>query len=275
SLRLPAYVRESQKVERLRFPFSALPPPFRCISPKLDHPSLLLMQLQSELSHPFAQFYLEPFGIFSMLEADHDVVCISHHYHCSLCFLLPPSLRPLVEYVVKIDVRKYRAHKPSLRRPFFSTLQLPIFHHSRSEPLLHQSGDPAVPYPVLDHLLQPFVGDGVEKPSNVCIEHPVDWSLLDSYCQCVQRVVRRPPSSESIRVALELRLPDGTKDLRYHTLDDLILHRWYPQSSLSPICFRDIYPFHRRRSIRSSSQPPGQILEVCLKLLSVVLPRLP
>src|SRR6185503_12584470 len=184
-----------------------------------------------------------------MLEAHNKVVRVSHDDHRSSRFPLPPLLRPLVECVVKIHVRKYWAHHSSLRRPLFTPLQLPLFHHSRSEPFPDQSCDSSVSYPVLDPLLQPFVGDAVKEPSNVCIKHPVDRSLLDSYPQRVQRVVRRPPSPESIREPFELRLPDGAQYLGHHTLDDFVFQRWHPQSSLPSVCFRDVHPSHCRCSI--------------------------
>src|SRR6185503_7771925 len=90
----------------------------------------------------------------------------------------------------------------------------------------------------------------------------------------VQRVVRRPPSPESIQEPFELRLPDGAQYLGHHTLDDFVFQRWHPQSSLPSVCFRDVHPSHCRCSIASSSQPSGEPLKVSLEFFSIVLPRL-
>src|SRR5262245_6368080 len=169
---LTADVREAKKVEGLRFALAPLPPVARCVPSKLDQSSLSFMQLQVEFAHPLAQFPLEPFSVLLMLEADNEVVRVSHDDHRSPCLLLTPSLHPLVEDVVKIDIRKYLANHSSFRSPLFAPFQPLFFHHSSSEPFLDQSRDSSVTYPVLDHLSQPFVGDAVKEPSNVCIKHP-------------------------------------------------------------------------------------------------------
>ena len=152
SSRLPADVRESEKVECLRLSFSALPPFLRCMSPKLDQSSLFPMQFQFELAQSRAQFALKSLGVCSMLKAHNKVVGVSHDDHCSSRFSLPPLLRPQVEYVVKIDVCKYGTNQSALRRPIFIPLPLALFHDSRSEPFLDQSRHSFVPYPMLDHL---------------------------------------------------------------------------------------------------------------------------
>ena len=69
SSRLPADVRESEKVECLRLSFSPLPPFLRCMSPKLDQSSLFPMQFQFELAQSRAQFTLKSLGVCSMLKA--------------------------------------------------------------------------------------------------------------------------------------------------------------------------------------------------------------
>src|SRR4029077_3109921 len=137
--RLPADMREPKKVEGLRFALASLLAVARRMPSKLDQASLSFMQLQLEFAQPFTQLSLEPVSVLPMLEADNEVVRISHNDHCSSCFLLPPSLHPLVEYVVKIDVRKYWTDQPSLRRPLFATSPFPSFHDSCSEPFLDQS----------------------------------------------------------------------------------------------------------------------------------------
>src|SRR5438552_7762429 len=187
---LSAYMRESKKVERLRFAFSALLSVLRCLPSELDQSSLFFIQRQVEPAQSFAQFYLKQFCLAPMLKPHNKVVCVAHYNYFSSCSSLPPLLHPLIEPVVKIDVRKHRAYQPSLRRPFFTCFPFPCFQHSCSQPLLYEHCQPSVSYSVLDELHQPFVGDGVEEPSYVCIQHPVDLSLPDSYRQRVQRFVR-------------------------------------------------------------------------------------
>jgi len=57
---LPAHVRKSQKVERLRFSFAATFSILCCVPPKLDQPRLLRVQFQAKLSQPFPQFSQKP-----------------------------------------------------------------------------------------------------------------------------------------------------------------------------------------------------------------------
>ena len=60
---LPANVREAEKVERLRFPVSALLPVFGRERSELQQSRFLGMQFQDELSHSLDQFRPEPYGI--------------------------------------------------------------------------------------------------------------------------------------------------------------------------------------------------------------------
>src|SRR4029453_9330271 len=94
----PANMREPKKVEGLRFALASLLPVARRMPSKLDQSSLSLMQLQLVFAHPFAQLSREPVSALPMLEADNEIVRISHDDHCSSRFLLTPSLHPLVEY---------------------------------------------------------------------------------------------------------------------------------------------------------------------------------
>src|SRR5438128_4830322 len=112
--RLPADVREAQKVERLRFPLASTLPIPHCMPAELDQPSLFFMQRQLELSQSLTQFLLKPLGIIPVLKANNKVVCVPHDYYRSWCRSLPPLLCPLIENVVKIDVRQHRTNQSSL-----------------------------------------------------------------------------------------------------------------------------------------------------------------
>src|SRR4029077_14731878 len=57
-------------------------------------------------------------------------------------------------------------------------------------------------------------------------------------------------------------------------LDDLVFQSRYSERPLPPIGLGDVHPTHRFRSVRSSLQSMGEILEVVLEGLAVVPPRL-
>src|SRR5213075_2331528 len=95
---------ESEERERLRFPFAAPLPPFRCISAELDDPRLFRMQFQRKLAQSLPQLLMEAFGILSMLEPHHEVICVAHDDDLSSGLPSAPRMRPLVERVVQIDV---------------------------------------------------------------------------------------------------------------------------------------------------------------------------
>jgi hypothetical protein len=58
-------------------------------------------------------------------------------------------------------------------------------------------------------------------------------------------------------------------------LDKLVLQRRDSERSLPPIRLREVHPTHRLRPVRSALQSMGEVLEILLKSLAVVPPRLP
>ena len=81
----------------------------------------------------------------------------------------------------------------------------------------------------------------------------------------VQRVVLAAPRSEPVREAEEVRLVDGVQHLDRGPLDDLVFQRGHAERSLPPVGLRDVHPTNRLRSVRSSLQPFGEVLEVVLQ----------
>src|SRR5580700_5884712 len=105
---LYADMRKSEKVERLRFPFSAPFPVVDRKRTKFQQPRFLGMQFQVELPHSLSEFRPELFGIRFALESNHDIVCKSHGDDITVRPLSTPRLDPQVEHVMKIDVRQKR-----------------------------------------------------------------------------------------------------------------------------------------------------------------------
>src|SRR4029077_9149722 len=106
------------------------------------------------------------------------------------------------------------------------------------------------------------------------IEHPVHFSRQQSRVERIQRLMLASPGPEPIRKAQEVGLVDSVQHFDRRTLDDFVFQRRYSERPLPPVGLRYIHPTHRLRSVRSSLQPMGEILEVVLEGLAVVPPRL-
>src|SRR2546425_1746470 len=73
----PAVMRETQKVERLRFALPTLPSVFVRKASEFDQPRFLGMQLQAELRETTPQVAEESLGLVAMLESQDEVVGIA------------------------------------------------------------------------------------------------------------------------------------------------------------------------------------------------------
>src|SRR6202795_449529 len=269
-----ADVRKSEKVERLRLPFSTPLPLVDRIRTELEKSRFLRVQFQMELLHSLREFRSELIGIRLAVKSNHDVVCITHHDNVAVRPLLTPRLDPQVEHVMKIYVGQQRRSTAALGRPFFRACSSPILQHARVEPFLDQPHDAPVRNPVLDELHQPFVRKRIEKAANVQIQHPVHLLRQQSGVERIQRVMLASPRSESIRKVEEIRFVDGVQHFDGRALDDFVFQHRNSERSFPPVVLVDIHPTHRLGSVRSSLQPMGEILEVILEGLAVVPPRL-
>src|SRR6267154_626644 len=272
---LHADMRKAKKVERLRFPFSTPLSLVDCIRSELQKARLLGMQFQVELPHSFRKFRPELIGIRFAVKAHHDVVSESHNDDIAVCPLLTPRLDPQVEYVMKIDVRQKRRGTSALRRPFFHSYSFPILQHAGSQPFLNEPHDAPVRDPVLHELHKPLVGNPIKEALDVQIEHPVHFPRQQSGVERIQRLMLAASWSKPVREADKIRFVDGVQHLDRRALDDFVFQRRDSERSLPPVGLRDKHPTHQLRSIRSSLQPFGKVLEIPLQFLPVVPPRLP
>src|SRR5882762_6732774 len=115
----------------------------------------------------------------------------------------------------------------------------------------------------------------IQKAFDVQVEHPVHFSRQQSRVQSIQRLMLAAPWSEPVRKPEKVRFVDSIQHLDRRALDEFVFQRRDSERSLPPVGLRDIHPTHRLRSVRSSLQPFGKILEIFLQLLPVVPPRLP
>jgi len=102
---LPADVRESQKVERLGFPFSSLFPVSLGKPPELNPARFVWVQLQPKLQQPFPKFHQESVCVRQVLKPDDVIVGVPDDNDVASRALLPPGVHPQVEHVMQIFVR--------------------------------------------------------------------------------------------------------------------------------------------------------------------------
>ena len=88
---------------------------------------------------------------------------------------------------------------------------------------------------MLDELHQPFVVQGIEEPTDVCVEHPVHLSLRDAHPERVQRIMLAASWAEAVREAEEVLLVDVIQDRHHGLLDDLVFERRDAQRTHAPV----------------------------------------
>ena len=101
---LPADVRETQKVERLRLTFSSSFPLELGKRPELDPARFVRMQFQSKLPQPFPEILQKAVGFRLRLEPEDRIIGIAHDDHVSSRVVFAPRLHPEVKDVMQIDI---------------------------------------------------------------------------------------------------------------------------------------------------------------------------
>src|SRR5690242_16360733 len=90
----PAEMRKSQKVERLRLPFSSLFPVDFGKPPELNPARLVWVQFQPELPQPLPKFLQEPVRVSPMLKTENIIVGISDDNDITSRALPAPGVHP-------------------------------------------------------------------------------------------------------------------------------------------------------------------------------------
>jgi len=87
-------MREPKKRERLRFSLTTLLPIDRCEPTELDQSRLLRMEFLRKGRQPLPKLFQKPFGVFTLLKADHQIVSVADNHHLSARHLPAPCLNP-------------------------------------------------------------------------------------------------------------------------------------------------------------------------------------
>ncbi len=98
-------MRQPEEVEGLRCTgFALFPPLSGGKPPEPKKPSFIRMQLQSELRESFAKVPEEPLCIVGTLEAEHEVISVSHDDDVTERTPPPPLLDPQIKRIMQTDV---------------------------------------------------------------------------------------------------------------------------------------------------------------------------
>ena len=114
--------------------------------------------------------------------------------------------------------------------------------------------------------------DRIEEASYVHVQHPVHLPAVDSNIERVQRLVLAASRSESIGESQKVGFVDSVQYLDRGALHQLVFQRRHSERSQPPVGFGYEHSPHRLGPVSSALQPMGELLEVRLKVLTVVLP---
>ncbi len=109
---------------------------------------------------------------------------------------------------MQVNVRQQRTYAATLHGTQLAECLFTILQNPRLEPLLDQAHNTPIRYAMLDESYQPFVPEGVEKCTNVCIKNPVHFPCTDPHAQGIQSVVWIASRAKSIGKSLEIDLVD-------------------------------------------------------------------
>src|ERR1700730_15866609 len=268
-------VGEAKKVECLGLPLSTPLSIVRCMEAELDDARFLGMQFQFELGESLRQLLVEPLGVRLVLKAHHEVISPTDDNHVAFGFCLTPVLHPEVEHVVQIDVSQQRRGTAALGRSFFTARPLSFFQHARVQPFTNEPHDALVSYSVLDELHQPFMVQTIEERADVAVQHPFHLPRQQRGVQGVQRMMRPLAWPVAIRETEKVSLVDSIQHHDGRPLGNLVFQRGDSKRSLPPVILGDESSEHCLRSISPTPQPPGEVCEITLQMLSVLSPRFP
>ncbi len=210
-----------------------------------------------------------------MLKAQHGIIREPYDDDLAIRPLRPPILNPQVEHIVQVHVRQQRTDAAALHRALLTHDSLPLCQHARVQPFLDEPHHAPVPNPVLEELHQPLPVDGVEKPGNVDIQHPVHLPRQQARIERVQRMMLATPRAEPVRKPEEINFVDSIQHFDRRPLDHFVLQHGHAQRSVPTVRLGDERSPRRLRSVRSALQPRGKILEVRLQVFPIVPPRHP
>ena len=115
---------------------------------------------------------------------------------------------------------------------------LSLCQHAGVQPFLDEPHDAPVRETVLEKSNEPSVVDGVEKRTDVHIEHPVHLLRQQSDIERIQRVMLAASRSKAAREAEEVRFVNGVQHVDRGPLDDFVFQHGHAKRPLPPVGLR-------------------------------------
>jgi len=103
---LGTLVCETKEIENFRSALAASFTSFARIATKLDQTRFSLVEIQTKLGKPRAEFFQTRRCFILVLEANHEVIRITYYYHITAAAVFPPPLDPQVKHIMQEYVRK-------------------------------------------------------------------------------------------------------------------------------------------------------------------------
>lgn len=152
-----AIKRETNEVKGVWFPLSPSFPVLPGKPPKFQYLCPFLCQFQPILPKAFFQPLFKYFRLILVLETAYKVIAVSYEITFSPALPLYDHIKPVIQHIMQIDIRKYWTGSVSLRGSPF-TVKIPaILHDSRFQKLLDDFKKFPVCYVMGQHLHQPFM----------------------------------------------------------------------------------------------------------------------
>src|SRR5882672_5494705 len=167
--------------------------------------------------------------------------------------------------IVEVDIGQQRRDHAALRRPLprmrrASPTLVVFVHDGTPQPQTNQMQHRTVRNPPLELLHQSRVVDGVEVARQVRVVH-LPPTRLERRLHLVERLMRVPSRTESVRTRLEVRLEDQFDHQEHRHLRDAVPHRRNAQRAEPAIRLRNVDAAHGLRTIRARSQRLGEVVE--------------
>ncbi len=164
------------------------------------------VQGEAEAREALGQHFQHLAGVSFTAECEHGIVGETYLKCASSQAWLNVFLKPLVQYIVEIEVRQQWGNDPALWAADYSLLPLPSLQYSGLEPLSDQAKD----HPVLHSLLQkrsqvPMV-DRVEEGLDVQVDDPATSHRRQAVPHRLDGLVCRAPRPKAVRTIQEVML---------------------------------------------------------------------
>ena len=125
------------------------------------------MKLQPILGKPLVEYFQHFLRIFPILKTENEIIGKSNLVSFAFQPRLHHVLEPLIQYIMKVDVRQQGANDLPLSGSLLGHQKPAVIDHTDVDPLPYQSQDASITDSLLDHLHELTSNDVIEVAANV------------------------------------------------------------------------------------------------------------